>query len=255
MPPDLAPIAAIPSLPRMCGRFSLSTNEAELYAEFGAVPRDYRPRYNIAPTQEVATVALVDGEVRGGWLRFGLIPSWAEDARGAARLINARLETVDHKPSFREAFRRRRCVVLADGFFEWAAAASGRRQPFHVRLVSGRPFGIAAIWERWQPPDGGPVLRSCALLTTEAPAALRPIHGRSPVMLSRNGWRDWLAPGREPDDLRALVLEGPGEPLLVQPVSFRVNSVAHDDPGCVEPTGPPVSEPDAEARTRQDARS
>jgi putative SOS response-associated peptidase YedK len=239
----------------MCGRFSLSTNEAELYAEFGVVPPGYRPRYNIAPTQEVAALALAGGEVRGGWLRFGLVPSWAADSRGAGRLINARLETVDRKPSFREAFRTRRCVVLADGFFEWAADGAGRRQPFHVRLASGRPFGIAAVWDRWQPPGGGPVVRSCALLTMDAPAALRPIHHRSPVVLSRTGWREWLDPGQGADELRALAAEGPGEPLLIQPVSLRVNSVAHDDPDCIEPTGPSVSGPDDDDRAGQDAPS
>jgi putative SOS response-associated peptidase YedK len=223
----------------MCGRFSLASNESELYAEIGIAPPEYAPRYNIAPTQPVAAVVAGRDGLRAGWLRWGLVPAWAPDATGAAKLINARVETVHTRPSFRDAFRERRCLVLADGFYEWRRGPEGRT-PFHIRLSTGRPFAFAGIWERWRPPQGGEPLHTCALLTTAAPPHLRALHDRVPAILTADGRARWLDADAPPDELRRIAATPPAN-LVAVPVSRHVNAVANDDPECLRPFGPPLA--------------
>ena len=227
----------------MCGRFTLTlVDPAVLAAEFalsGLLP-PLALRYNIAPTQPVATVIHAPNEShnRLGLMRWGLIPRWAKDRSIGARLINARAETVHQKPSFRQALHRRRCLVLADGFYEWQKRAEGARQPYFVTLKERRPFGFAGLWERWRDPASGEELTTCTLITTAANALLAPIHERMPVILPREAYAAWLDPTlTDPQAVRALLRPLPAERLRAWPVSRRVNSPANDDPALLEEVG------------------
>ncbi len=181
----------------MCGRFA-STIHPKLLAELfglGEVPAEIPARYNIAPSQPVA--AVLDREVGSGrelwWLRWGLIPRWAKDESMASKLINARAEGVAEKPAFREAFRKRRCLIPADGFYEWEAAAGGKRkQPYFIHLLGREVMALAGLWERWTKPDGEAV-DSCTSVTTESNRLIRRIHERMPVIVEREDYEYWLA--------------------------------------------------------------
>ena len=225
---------------RMCGRFTLTlVDPAVLAAEFslvGPLPT-LAPRYNIAPTQPVATVIRApDGE--RNWLvlmRWGLIPRWAKERSIGARLINARAETVHQKPSFRDALRRRRCLVVADGFYEWRKTATAR-QPYFVTLRERRPFGFAGLWERWRDPHTGEELTTCTLITAPANAQVAPIHERMPVILPREVYAAWLDPAlTDPRVARELLRPLPAEEMRAWPVSRRVNNPANDDPTLLQP--------------------
>lgn len=219
----------------MCGRFKLSADPTTLYAEFGigGLPEDYAPRYNIAPTQPVLGIV----RKAEGWeamhLRWGLVPFWARDTNGSQRRINARAETLTDKPAFREAFQRRRCLILADGFYEWTHSG-GLRQPMHIRRPDGRPFAFAGLWERWRPPVGDP-LHSCAIITTTPNDSLRAVHDRMPVILSRRAHETWLAADATAEELQALLVPCRDDALEVFAVSTLVNSPANDLPECAEP--------------------
>ena len=226
----------------MCGRYTLRTPADRLAEAFGGVPADYpEVRYNIAPSQSVAAVrAGSDGNARQVVaLRWGLIPSWAKDPAIGHRMINARAESLADKPSFRAAFRRRRCLVPADGFYEWQKR-NGTKQPFYIARADGAPFAFAGLWERW---DGGgeglaeaPPLESCTIVTTDANERVAPVHDRMPVILAPSDYALWLDP--RVDDLpilEALLRPCPADDLFVWPVSTHVNSPAHDDPVCIEP--------------------
>ncbi len=178
----------------MCGRFTLTTSPEQLRAAFYglSVPDQVQPRYNIAPTQPVAVVAN-DDKFQMDFFIWGLIPSWAKDPAIGSRMINARAETLAEKPSFRAAFRRRRCLVLADGFYEWRQEPGQRsKTPMYIKLKSGEPFAFAGLWENWNSPDGSNVL-SCTIITTEPNSLMQSIHNRMPVILSkefsRHGWK------------------------------------------------------------------
>jgi len=221
----------------MCGRYSITTPVEAMRGLFGfAGPGlNLQPRYNAAPTQVLPVVRRVaDGDDRElVLLRWGLVPSWAKDIKIAARLINARAETVAEKPSYRTAFRRRRCLVPADGFYEWKKAGGGNKQPFRIRLPDGGPFAFAGLWERWQP-EGGEAVESFTIVTTEAALGIRDIHARMPVILPPADYRPWLDPAATPDGLGALLR--PYEAALeADPVSTAVNSVRNDTPDCLEP--------------------
>lgn len=221
----------------MCGRFTLYAKGEILAGEFGVpAPVAAVPRYNIAPTQDVAAVReSPSGGVRGiARLRWGLVPSWAKDPTIGSRLINARSETVREKPSFRAAFRRRRCLVPASGFYEWRRTERGK-QPFYVRMRDGRVFAFAGLWDRWEGPGGG-VVESCAILTTGANAVLAPIHDRMPVILERAEYGRWLDPAlADADSLAPLLVPFPPEGMTAYAVSPRVNAPSNDDERCVEP--------------------
>lgn len=220
----------------MCGRFTLTSPDSGIAAQFHLLDLpSLEPRYNIAPTQPVAAVRMVaEGAARElVLLHWGLIPFWAKDRQVGARLINARSETVADKPSFRDALRRRRCLVLSDGFYEWQKQEGGK-QPFYFRLRGGGPFGIAGLWERWEGPDE--VIESCTLITTEANDLLRSIHDRMPVIVHPKDYDLWLDRGvRQSELLLPMLRPYPSEEMLAYPVSRRVNDPDNDDPQCIQP--------------------
>jgi putative SOS response-associated peptidase YedK len=218
----------------MCGRITLKTPADLLQEELGLlVEGELTPRYNIAPSQRIAVVTNAS-ERKVEHLRWGLIPSWARDPSIGNRLINARAETAAEKPSFRNALRKRRCIILADGFYEWRADGK-RKTPIHIRLESKRPFALAGLWEVWRDPEGEPVC-SCTILTTTPNPFMTHYHDRMPVMLSREGIDSWLAPEpRHAEELACLMVPWDGEPLEAFAVSTLVNSPANDRPECVEP--------------------
>lgn len=221
----------------MCGRFTLSTapeTVAEIF-DLEATPR-LLPRFNVAPGQDIATI-VQDGEGRRALAmrRWGLVPHWARDAKIGGRLINARSETAADKPAFRDAFRQRRCLVPADGFYEWAEVPGGPRQPYHVATAGGSCFAIAGLCERWRTPEGDP-LETCVLLTAPSGPWLRPIHDRMPVVLPPDGWEAWLDPGqRDAERLQELLQRPFLQDWVLRPVSRRVNRPEFDDAGCLAP--------------------
>ncbi|MEE2679053.1 MAG: SOS response-associated peptidase [Myxococcota bacterium] len=224
----------------MCGRFTLTTPPEEIADCFAldAVP-ELAPRYNIAPTQEVGTVqAGSSGAREFRRRRWGLVPHWSKDPRMGARLINARSETLVEKPSFREAFRHRRCLVPADGFYEWAGKGRGSRQPHHIRRPDRGPFAIAGLHERWRD-EAGAWLETCTLVTVPANARLAPVHHRMPAILPPEQWDAWLDP-EVADAVRLLPLlrPCPDSELEFAAVSRRVNRPQFDDPGCLAPATP-----------------
>ncbi len=231
----------------MCGRYTLTGRIEQLLLHYGLgemgeeLLADYLPRYNIAPTQLVpAILRSGEGSFALELLRWGLVPAWAEDPAIGNRMINARGETVASKPSFRSAFTRRRCLLPADGWFEWRKLAGGRnKQPYHIALASGEPFAFAGLWEEWRLKGGGEALRSCTIITTEAAPAIRPIHDRMPALLAEAGRDAWLNPGASRDTLQGLLRPYPGEDLRARPVSRLVNTPANDRPECVEPAPEP----------------
>jgi putative SOS response-associated peptidase YedK len=224
----------------MCGRFTLTTSPADLAAHFDAPPEDadalrgLAPRYNVAPGQDVATVVAGEARRRLARKRWGLVPPWARDPSFGSQAINARVESVDRRPAFREAFVRRRCLVPADGFYEWRAR--GRlREPYHVALPGRRLFAMAALHERWRGP-GGDALETCAVLTGPAHASLRALHDRMPLLVPPDHWAAWLDAGvSDPASLRALLDPELAAGFEVRAVDARVNSPRFDDPACLAP--------------------
>lgn len=221
----------------MCGRFTLNQAETVLRAAFDVeqVP-DLAAQYNIAPTQLVATVLYNAQSKKREFqqLRWGLIPSWAKDSGIGVKLINARAETVAEKPAFRSAFQRRRCLVVADGFYEWQHQ-SGKKQPFYFRLQDGQPFGFAGLWSTWQSPQGEEI-GSCTILTTAANELLEPIHERMPVILTPNHYNLWLDPLiQRPEPLQQLLLPYPAPAMTAYPVSTLVNKPQNNTPDCIIP--------------------
>lgn len=222
----------------MCGRFSQARSWSELVALYGITvaspPLNLPPRYNIAPTDRIPIIRRPSGGSGRELVlaRWGLIPAWAKDEKIAAQTINARAETVDVKPAFRSAFRHRRCLIAADGFYEWQATAAGK-QPYFITRAGDAPFAFAGLWERWQGSDGTPI-DSATIIVTDANAALAPIHGRMPVMLEPEEFATWLDPATPLAAAKAM-LRPYGGALTIYPVSRRVNSVRNDDPDCRAP--------------------
>lgn len=228
----------------MCGRYTLVSPLDDLLDVFGVpeVHFDYRPRYNIAPSQEAPVLAQDHDGRRIGLLRWGLIPSWADDPAIGNRMINARSETASEKPSFRAAFGRRRCLVLADGFYEWSRPGlagdhegeEGKKVPYWIHSPTRKPFGMAGLWERWSPPEGDPVF-TFTILTTEANDDLRPIHHRMPVILPPDAHGDWLSLDTPTSHLQELMAPMSLGALDARQVSTLVNSPRNDVPECIEP--------------------
>lgn len=246
----------------MCGRFTLKSGLTDLLEIFpflvlppGAA---LEPRYNVAPTQAVAAVrggsrgdsgqgdsgqddsgsghaAAVGARRPIEFLRWGLIPFFAKDAAIGNRMINARAETVAEKPAFREPFRRRRCLVLADGFFEWRKEADGKtKTPIYMRKKGGVPFAFAGLWDAWRASDGtDEVVRSCTVITTEPNELVRDVHDRMPVILTADHVEPWLEPQRKADELAAMLRPYPAEEMESFPVSTLVNSPRNDAPECI----------------------
>ena len=224
----------------MCGRFSLVRDGTQLLESFpGFVfPDDVPQRYNIAPSLEVAAV-VNDGTGTARFVKWGLVPHWANDPKIGNRMINARAETLSEKPAFRDAYRKRRCLVLADGFYEWRKEPGEKRKtPLYIRLKSERAFAFAGLWETWRQPDGK-ALSTCTIITTEPNALVASIHNRMPVILSPDGYETWLDPEpRDPDDLGRLLLPYPDSEMTAFEVSTRVNSPKSDGPECIQPAEP-----------------
>ena len=215
----------------MCGRYTLKTDARQIQAELGLDETPaLQPRYNIAPTQ-AAPIVVEPGKLT--LAQWGLIPHWAPDATIAGRLINARADTLEEKPAFREAFKRRRCLVVADGFYEWQHAGKVS-QPFFIHLQSGRPFTFAGLWETWRAPNGLDVV-SFTVVTTRANELMSRLHDRMPVFLSPEQRVKWLAPTEDLAALESLLEPVTPEPLAAFEVERHVNSVAVDDARCLEP--------------------
>jgi putative SOS response-associated peptidase YedK len=215
----------------MCGRFKL-TLTPEVMAELFGVDEEpvMAPRFNIAPTQPVLTVRPRQGGGRQ-WAqaRWGLVPSWAKDPSIGARMINARAETVAEKPSFRVAVRKRRCLIPADGFYEWRKTAAGK-QPYLIGFENGRPFAMAGLWESWRQPDGSP-LESCTIITTAANPVVADLHERMPVILPTELYDEWLHNDPlPPPRLQEILVPFAGPGMTTNQVSTRVNNPRNDDP-------------------------
>jgi putative SOS response-associated peptidase YedK len=219
----------------MCGRFTLSSPIEAIQAELPELelPGDYRPRFNIAPTQLVLAVRPSSEGLVTAWLRWGLIPYWAGDPAMGNRFINARAETLARRPAFRDAFRRRRCWVLADGYYEWVREGPSKR-PMRIRLADGRPFAMAGLWERWYPRGAEPV-ESCTLVTTDASPSIAALHDRMPVILPPGARERWLDRAASPSELGLLLQPYAGKELEAYAVSTLVNSPANDVPDCLAP--------------------
>jgi putative SOS response-associated peptidase YedK len=219
----------------MCGRYTLTTPVEKLAEEFGFDNSSIElpPNYNVAPTQGVAAVLEEDGQRHLEVLRWGLIPPWADDPQVGSRMINARAETAPEKPSFRRAFRERRCLIPADGFYEWKRM-NGGKQPYYIHMKEGRPFAFAGLWESWKD-DGGPEIRSCTILTTKPNALAGEIHDRMPVILPTGSYDVWLDRESDRDELYGLLAPYPEDEMEAYPVSRFVNSPSNNDPRCIEP--------------------
>jgi putative SOS response-associated peptidase YedK len=221
----------------MCGRFTLRSDLDELQDRFAfeAMGLSHQPSYNIVPTQRVLTV-VNKGRNRAEYMRWGLIPSWAGDVSIGARMINARAETLAEKPSFRQALQKRRCLVLADGFYEWRKAGS-KKIPMYIALKSREPFGMAGLWETWKAPSGETV-HSCTIITTPPNSLMEPIHNRMPAILPRQAEAAWLAQDIEDQALlTGLLRPRRSEDMESYEVSTLVNSPSSNAPECILPVG------------------
>ncbi|MEZ4330610.1 MAG: SOS response-associated peptidase [Myxococcota bacterium] len=227
----------------MCGRMTLTRSAEEIARCFaleaaaiaaGPDGRGLAPRYNLAPSARVLTVVRdASGARRAVWKLWGLVPAWSKDPAVGAKRFNARAETVATKPSFRGAFRRHRCLVVADGFYEWTPRARGHRA-YWLHPPDGGLLAFAGLHERWQG-EGRDPLETCTVITTEAGPDLAELHHRMPVLLSREAGEAWLDPAQTPDGLQALLAPSPAGTLTARPVSPWVNDPRHDDPGCLDP--------------------
>jgi len=221
----------------MCGRFTLTIDPYHLQQAFpwAVVPNELRPRYNIAPSQPVAVITNLGDNVLSMY-KWGLIPSWSKDPAIGDRMINARSESLAEKPSFRNAYRRRRCLILADGFYEWKQNPGMKsKQPVYIRLKNGFPFAFAGLWELWSSPDGSEI-RSCTIITTQPNSLLEPIHNRMPVILSHEAYPLWLATeDRQAGQLNELLVPYPADEMIAYPVSKLVNSPQYDSPELIKP--------------------
>jgi len=223
---------------QMCGRFTQTNKPKEIEKEFDVKISDkalYKPRYNIAPTQIIPAVLESDGERIISELRWGLIPAWAKDDSIGSRLINARAETLAEKPSFKNAFRLRRCIIPASGFYEWQKADKGAKQPFYFHLKDKEVFGFAGLWEEWLDKESGEAVETCTIITTEANRILEPVHDRMPVILKAKDYDEWLDEKQsDTDKLQKLLAPFPAKEMVSHAVSCAVNSPASDSPELIE---------------------
>lgn len=225
----------------MCGRYVLKATLPDIARMLGMdVDLALEPRYNIAPTTEVLACRMeTPGEKALARLRWGLVPHWAKQAEGGYRMINARAETVAGKPAFRGPFRKRRCLIPADGYYEWKSV-DGRKQPYYFSMKDQRPFCFAGLWDRWRPAEGEP-LETCTIITTGANALGAPVHPRMPVILPPDAYDPWLDPRLErAEDVLPLLAPFPADAMTVYPVSTLVNNARVDEPRCITPLADPA---------------
>ncbi|RKU05758.1 hypothetical protein C6502_22795 [Candidatus Poribacteria bacterium] len=224
----------------MCGRFTLKTDPETLTETFPGFTTpaadEMSPRYNIAPSQQVAVVAN-NGDNNVEFFQWGLIPSWAKDPKIGNRMINARSETLAEKPSFRTPYKRRRCLILTDGFYEWKAEPGSKtKTPHYIRLKSEKPFAFAGLWEAWSPNIDDDPLLSCTIITTSPNSLMETIHRRMPVILEPDSYQQWLDPSdQSPTQLDGLLKSYPAEEMEAYPVSRLVNRPSNDSPDCIAP--------------------
>ncbi len=217
----------------MCGRYLITTPVEAIRQIFQVDQRpNLAPRYNVAPTQSVPIIRRGEAGRELVTVRWGLVPFWAKDLKIGARMINAKAETVAEKPAFRDAYRRKRCLVLADGFYEWKKIDGGK-QPYLIRLKSAEPFAFAGLWADWKDKESGERIESCTIITTEPNALAATIHNRMPAILSPDAYDLWLDP--EAADGQSLLLPFPEAAMEAFAVSPRVGNVKNDDPGLIEP--------------------
>lgn len=220
----------------MCGRFTLAAEMAELETEFEGIqiPGTYAARYNIAPSQPVLAITNTNSIV-ADFLVWGLIPSWAKDPSIGNRLINARAETLADKPAFRNSYKYKRCVIPADGFYEWQTVpGTSTKVPHYIRMATAKPFGMAGLWTEWRSSDGSE-LRTCSIITTAPNSLVQPIHNRMPVILRPEARSLWLDPSpKAPAQLQSLLMPYSAEDMVAFPVSTRVNNPANDDESCIQ---------------------
>ena len=221
----------------MCGRFTLTVDPADLQESFGeyAFPDSFSPRFNIAPSQPVLAIPN-DGKKVADFFVWGLIPSWAKDPGIGNRMINARAETLREKPAFRGNFKYKRCLILADGFYEWKSQPGAKTKvPYFIHLISRQPFAFAGLWDEWNGTDGS-LVRSCTIITTSPNSFMASIHNRMPVILSQEDYAQWLDPAaRTPDSLQPLLRTYPEQEMAAYPVSTIVNNPINDQAECVVP--------------------
>lgn len=227
----------------MCGRYTNTVTNPEVLAQTFDLqtPPDadeLKARYNIAPTQQIMTIGKnKEGYNSIAWMRWGLIPSWAKDSSIGNRMINARAETLAEKPSFRAAYKRRRCLVVADGFYEWRNNDDGSKTPMYIRLRDGGVFGLAGLWEQWQDNATGEKIVSCTIVTGKPNELIQPLHHRMAVILSPEHYDVWLSRNvNDPAQLQPLLQQPyPAEEMMVYEVSKRVNKPSYDGPDLIEP--------------------
>ncbi len=220
----------------MCGRFALVTEKKILEMLYGLELRnDLRPRYNIAPAQDILSLrrSPQTGEKEFTYLKWGLVPFWAKDSSIGSRMINARSETAAEKPAFRDAYKKRRIIIPASGFFEWKKKEKGVKQPYYINRKDDQPLSLAGLWERWE--KGDEILESCTILTTEPNQLVAPLHDRMPVIISLRDIESWLAPEFDSAGLLELLKPYAGPELTARPVSQRVNSPANETPDILDP--------------------
>lgn len=221
----------------MCGRFTLAAAIAELKAQFEDVefPSQFAPRYNIAPSQPILAIPN-DGHQNAAFYIWGLVPSWSKDPAIGTRLINARAETLAEKPAFRGPFKYKRCLIPADGFYEWKASPRSKlKVPHYIRMENLKPFAFAGLWSDWQSGDGTE-LRTCTILTTLPNSLVAGIHNRMPVILRQKDYSTWIDPEpRSDQELASILKPYPAEEMVAFPVSTLVNSPNNDRPECVLP--------------------
>ncbi|HEY3774501.1 MAG TPA: SOS response-associated peptidase [Solirubrobacteraceae bacterium] len=228
----------------MCGRYSLAAPDpSQIRARFPVGESvEIRRRFNVAPTDEVLTVTTDrEGNPRGEMLRWGLVPSWAESPKIGARMINARVESVAEKSAFRTAFQRFRCLIVADGFYEWQRAADGPKRPFHIIRDDGAPFAFAGLWSIWHG-EQEETVRSCTIITRPANERIALLHDRMPVILDPAHEEDWLDTATPPGALQEILAGLPAEHTALTEVGLAVNDARHDEPDCLDP---PAAEPQA----------
>lgn len=220
----------------MCGRFTFhaDTDTVQAMLNLGPIHTETGPSFNIAPTHSVLTVVQRDGVNNLERMQWGLIPAWSKDPKIGSKMINARAETLDEKPSFKRLLKSQRCLILADGFYEWRQGIGKKKTPLHIRLKSGQPFAFAGLYDTWRPPQGDP-LTSCTIITTAANELMAAFHHRMPVILYREDYTRWLDPSF--DDIEALVSslkQYPADEMIAYAVSDEVNSPQHNTPRLIE---------------------
>jgi putative SOS response-associated peptidase YedK len=224
----------------MCGRYTLAAPDpSAIRARFPiGESLDVRRRYNVAPGDDVVAVTTDrEGHPRGELLRWGLVPSWAKSADTGLKMINARLETVSERPAFRRAFERYRCLIVADGFYEWRPTPGGPKQPFHITRADGDMFSFAGLWSIWHGEDDQ-TLRTCTIMTTAANPAVESLHDRMPVILPAGGESAWLDTSTPRDELAEILAGLPADQTALTEVGFAVNDARYDGPECLAPPAP-----------------